>query len=95
MTQGVGANHCEDCRRTFGGEFGFRIHRVDGRCLSARELRKRGFERRSDGTWVRRYSPQEPHQGRLFHQGRPRRRKSPEPRRQPNPAIKEGVLDGS
>jgi hypothetical protein len=78
MTQGVGNNRCGRCQKVFGGGFGYDVHLqvlpgTDGemRCLSARELRDRGFTKREDGVWVRRYDPTRPVQTRLFKPGNP------------------------
>ncbi len=73
MSRGVGSYWCEACRRTFGGREAFRQAHF-GRCLPARELRKRGFRQRDDGTWTRSYDPRLPRQLRLFRVGRPRRK---------------------
>ena len=73
VSRGVGSYWCEACRRTFGGREAFRQAHF-GRCLPARELRKRGFRQRDDGTWTRSYDPRLPRQLRLFRVGRPRRK---------------------
>ena len=72
MSRGVGRYECTACRRIFGGREAFRQAHF-GRCLPARELRKRGFRQRDDGTWTRSYDPRLPRQLRLFRVGRPRR----------------------
>ena len=53
-----GANfcHCATCHLTFRSVHGFDQHRDwrgDGRCRTAEELRKRGFEPDAEGTWRR------------------------------------------
>lgn len=73
MSRGVGQYECSACRRVFGGREAFRQAHF-GRCLPARELRKRGFRQRDDGTWTRSYDPRLPRQLRLFRVGRPRRK---------------------
>jgi len=73
MSRGVGRYECTACRRVFGGREAFRQAHF-GRCLPARELRKRGFRQRDDGTWTRSYDPRLPRQLRLFRVGRPRRK---------------------
>lgn len=47
---------CQDCRRKFGGSFGYKLgHPVTlDRCRSDEELRARGMHRNRRGVWVRR-----------------------------------------
>lgn len=76
MSRGVGSNPCDECRRTFSGQYVFGAHRLQGRCMTASELRRRGFVRRDDGTWSRpsrEAKARRGWQGRLWHQGRPPR----------------------
>lgn len=50
-----GANfcHCARCHLTFRSVNGFDMHRWHGRCRTAGELRKRGFEPDAEGIWRR------------------------------------------
>lgn len=49
---------CPDCRRRFGGEWGFKLgHPITlGRCRTVDELKAAGLRRRRGGVWVRTHS---------------------------------------
>jgi hypothetical protein len=54
----VSGIRCEDCRRRFGGEWGFKLgHPVTlERCRTVDELKAAGLRRRRGGVWVRMHS---------------------------------------